>query len=157
MKKIQPKHLSQLQRVFAMVQYAEANRKDVMPTRQELESVGLNKGELKELDRMGLIKAEIIRIRENGLICGRTVHYMTPEGVNALVDAGIITRTGESSEISVQARNHLTEKAKDEDIQGIRDMFVAANEDPVAAIVTGVTADEVRPSTPVESDHSPVV
>lgn len=88
--KYEAKHLEHLRRIFPLMQFAEQSRKDVMPTRQELEMVGVFKNDVKDLVKHGYIKTETLMLRENQLVCGRVVHYMTPKAIELLLATGAI-------------------------------------------------------------------
>lgn len=76
--------------MFPLVQFAEQSRKEVMPTRQELELAGLDKRTIKDLEKHGYIKTETLILRENTQVCGRVVHYLTPKAIELLLTTGAI-------------------------------------------------------------------
>lgn len=77
---MKPEIQAALQKVFLLNCYSSVYRKDIPPTRDELEKVGVLKKQLKVLESNKLCTAKLLILKEGRGSCGRVSYSLTDLG-----------------------------------------------------------------------------
>ena len=77
---MRPEIQSALQKVFLLNCYSSVHRKDIPPTRDELEKVGVLKKQLRVLEKERLCTTKLLILKEGTGSCGRISYSLTDLG-----------------------------------------------------------------------------